>query len=160
MAFENIDVTSLKLSLNSFKSTINYSITNLLIDYVVNNDLWYCDSRLCLRKALYNLKRLYQDLEKNIDNYLTVATMIEDYKTLQSDNNNLREERERLTSQLWRDEEYTELEYNAETESYDEVKKWRRVKDSTVENRIFEIDGHLHQNEERMSQLYYKINIY
>jgi len=52
MAFENIDVNSLRTALNSCKNSINNGISLNLQDGVMKNDYWYCDARNVL-KILY-----------------------------------------------------------------------------------------------------------
>lgn len=83
MAFENVNTVSLKNSINSCISSINYSSSKQIINDIANNDIWSTSSRDKLSSLLQTLiNTRYKDLEKKLQNYLTIADKIEKYQQL------------------------------------------------------------------------------
>lgn len=81
MAFENVNIASLKGSINSCINTLNYNATNNIINNISNNNIWQTDSRNTLKKALETLKNTrYKNLKDYLYKCSTIAGYIEQYK--------------------------------------------------------------------------------
>lgn len=153
MAFQNIDIQSLKYALNSCKNSINRSISNNLSNSILNNDIWYCNSRNNLKKAIDRNIDLYTDLETKIDEYLQVANKIEEYKNLEAENSNLQKQYSDLEPGLWKKEKYTRWFYNEELQKWDSTPDVRTVKDLQVESNMNRIQSEINNNNEQMNGL-------
>ncbi|MBR3523098.1 MAG: hypothetical protein IKN87_00210 [Bacilli bacterium] len=119
MAFENVDVGSLRSSLNSCKNTINYSAGKEFMSSA--SGIWQGDAKDNLMRALdklYNEK--YKKLEEKIDYFLGVVGQIENYKRLEGEKAQLASEIEALKPNLYKEVEKTK-----------EVSEWYQDLDGT-----------------------------
>lgn len=83
MAFENVNVSSLKNSINSCIDSINYSSSKEIIEKISSNNIWQASSRDNFKRALTKLVDVrYKNLEKKLKDYLKITDMIEEYQKL------------------------------------------------------------------------------
>ena len=156
MAFESVDVGSLRSSLNSCKNSINYSAGKEFMSSAGN--IWQGDAKENLIRALdklYNEK--YKGLEKLLDKYLGVCDQIGRYKQLESEKAQLANEIEALKPKLYYDVDKTrevtdwyqdfdgKWKETTKTEHYTE-----KVLDQNVQNQINE---KLHQMEQKQLEM-------
>ena len=142
MAFENVDVGSLRSSLNSCKNSLKCSAGKEFMSSA--GSIWQGSAKDNLIKnldKLYNEK--YKKLEELLDKYLGVCGEIEHYKKLESDCAKLSEEIEDLKPHL-----YVEVEKEKEVSEWyqDNDGKWKEKKttetyteeeiDTTIETKI------------------------
>lgn len=155
MAFENINVSSLKNALNSCKNSINNNISKELKNSVMNSDVWHCDARNNLRGSLNELENLYNKLTDKINHYLSIANEIEKYQQLVAQNKKLDSEYDTLSGRLYRTETYDENYYNEETKRWEpkDPKPTRRVKDTNVENQMNAIKNEIGNNQNSMESI-------
>lgn len=153
MAFENVNTSSLKYALNSCKNSINRSISENLSNSIINNNIWYCDSRNKLKRAIDRNMEIYDRLESQIDEYLQVANKIEEYKNLEEENRNLRNEYRSLEGRLWEEEDRTHWYYNWELQKWDYDDYTVTVKNIHVENSMNRIQSEINSNTNRMYSL-------
>lgn len=158
MAFENLNVDSLRSSLNSCKSSINHSITDEMISNVVNDNVWLCDSRNNLRNALSRLADIYHQLENELNKHISTCNMIESYKKLEQDNIRLENEYNQLNGRLYYNEQYERWYYEPEADKWLSTMDTRRVKDYNVERQMQEIRRKIDENKGYMET--HKNNIY
>ena len=100
MAFENVDVTSLRQALNSCKNSINYRTSKTIINNISNPAVWQSDQQPVLKEAMEKLINIrYRNLEDKLEDYQIITNYIEDYQKLSKQNqiyttecNNLRKE--------------------------------------------------------------------
>lgn len=105
MAFENINVASLRNALSQCKNSINYSKSEELIQDI---SVWQCDSKNKLKEALIKLTSgRYKDLENLLNDYLYAVNYIEEYQNLQKENESLEREYSSLSNRLYYTENYT-----------------------------------------------------
>lgn len=153
MAFESINVSSLRNALTSCKNTINHNYTDEIIGNITNSNIWKCNSRDTLSKALSTLStKRYKALEDRIDKYLEATSKIEKYKRLKIENENLKAQYNDLSNNLYYTNEYTETttdeEGNEVTETHTET-----LIDYSVENEMNEIDKKIEENKLEMDRL-------
>jgi chromosome segregation ATPase len=153
MAFENVNVPSLKNAINACRSTLNCNYSLQLINNISNNDVWCAASRDNLKRALETLTNIrYKELEKKLDSYLNVAQMIEEYQNLQSTNADMQVQINNLNSKLYRLQE----ESVDKTDSDGSVSKettTKKVKDYSVQNRIDKLKSDIITSERRMDEI-------
>ena len=156
MAFESVDVGSLRSSLNACKNSINYSAGKEFMSSAGN--IWQGDAKDNLMRALdklYNEK--YKKLEDLLNKYLGVCDQIGHYKQLEEEKNQLANEIEALKPKLYYDVDKT----REKTEWYQDLDgKWKekketehyteRVLDQNVQNQINE---KLHQMEQKQLEM-------
>lgn len=82
MAYENINVASLRSSINNCLSTINYSRINQMVNQISSDDVWSTNSKNNFKIALDKLIERNKNLENELKKYLTVANLIEEYQKL------------------------------------------------------------------------------
>ena len=71
MAFENVDVSSLRNALTQCKNSINHSTTNELMNNISNTSVWQASDQANLKKALTKLENeRYKNLEDKINSLL------------------------------------------------------------------------------------------
>ena len=58
MAFESINVSSLKNSLIACRNSLNHNISERLIFDLVNPSIWLCDSKKVLQDSIYKLNNI------------------------------------------------------------------------------------------------------
>lgn len=87
MAFENINVISLKNAINSCMNSINYNSSKEIINKISGSDIWNTESKKNFERALTKLINIrYLELENKLKNYLKIADKIEEYQKLSSVN--------------------------------------------------------------------------
>lgn len=153
MAFENIDVSSLKSALNSCKNSLNNNISRELKTNVMNSDIWHCDSRKNLKGSLDRLEGLYGDLNGKIDQYLSLANEIEKYKNLVATNNDLNNQYNDLSGRLWKKEKFENHYYEVSTGTWEPFMDTRKVKDINVENQMNNIKNQIEDNKISMQSI-------
>lgn len=108
MAFENINVNSLRSALNDCKRSLNYDTTKTLKNNIASSNEWQSDAKTNLNNALITLTDVrYKELESKITNYLNVVTKIENYKKLEESVKNLRRDIRSLSENLYKEEKNT-----------------------------------------------------
>lgn len=160
MAFESVDVTSLRNSINSCKASLNHSASQNLITSLSSN-IWQTQAKQVLVNALTKLnEERYKKLEDTLDTYLGIADKIEAYKNLEQSNINLRNRNSWLQGRIYRTEYYTE--YYDDTYK-DQFGYWhtversrtasRQVRDESVVNEINNNITTINNNMEKMRKL-------
>lgn len=87
MAFENINVISLKNAINSCMNSINYNSSKEILNKISGSDIWNTESKKNFERALTKLINIrYLELENKLKNYLKIADKIEEYQKLSSVN--------------------------------------------------------------------------
>lgn len=108
MAFESINVNSLRSALNDCKRSLNYDTTKTLKNNIASSNEWQSDAKTNLNKALITLTDVkYKELESKITDYLNVVTKIENYKKLEESVKNLRRDIRSLSENLYKEEKNT-----------------------------------------------------
>lgn len=156
MAFESVDVNSLKSALTQCRNSINFNTTNQLMNNISNSSVWQSDSQKNLKNAMSTLvNKRYAELIEKLNNYSNVVSYIEQYKSLESENASLERESNDLSRRLYRDETYeikTSVKGRVKTET-----RVRTVKDSGVENSINNIRNRINNNNSKMETLKNKV---
>ena len=154
MAYENVNVSSLKNALSSCKSSLNYSTSNNLKSDAMNASVWDSDSKTTFNKAVNQITNYYGELESKIDHYLGLADKIQRYQDLVAENASLRSEYASLEPKLYYEvrESYNER-WNEQEQRYD--RDWRTVtkKDEAVASRMNAITAQISANEGEMASL-------
>lgn len=108
MAFESINVNSLRSALNNCKRSLNYDTTKTLKNNIASSNVWQSDAKTNLNNALITLTDVkYKELESKITDYLNVVTKIENYKRLEESVKNLRRDIRSLSENLYKEEKNT-----------------------------------------------------
>jgi hypothetical protein len=153
MAFETVDVSSLKNSINSCKNSINHKTTDSLIESVSNNAVWQTDAKNNLKKSLERLNNeRYNPLEQKLESYLAIASMIEEYQSLVKENDSLEKQYSSLQSRLYYTEYYTTTSTDSEGNTHQESHS-RTVKDYGVERQMIDVRRQINENKSRMEIL-------
>jgi len=85
MAFESVNVASLKQSINACINSINYNSTNEIITSISNDNVWQTGARDNAKKALNRLVGTnYKQLTDYLNKCLTIVSYIEQYKEEQN----------------------------------------------------------------------------
>lgn len=158
MAFENINVTSLKNALLQCKNSIDYSTTDEVIQNISSSTVWQSDTKNKLRETLGRLKNeKYKDLENLLNDYLYAVSYIDEYQELERENKSLEIEYSNLQDRLYYTEEYTtsttSSDGTVETETHT-----RTVKDYSVELKMNNVRETINNNNEKMSYLENKVS--
>jgi len=103
--FDDVDVGSLVNAINSCKSSLDYSTTESLISSISNSSVWEADCKSNLKTAMEKLIVRNKDIEKMLDHCLSVASLIERYKSLEEEQDILRENCEYYRQMMAEDEE-------------------------------------------------------
>jgi septal ring factor EnvC (AmiA/AmiB activator) len=83
MAFEEVNVSLIKNSINNSLTSINYNSSKEILDKITNNDVWSTASRDNFKKALSNLVNVkYKELEEKLNSLLLITNKIEEYQEL------------------------------------------------------------------------------
>ena len=86
MAFENIDTKRLMNALNQTKIDLNYSKIENINNEFKSNSIWVSKSKDNLTSSIDKLiNERFKKLEAQIDNYIEVTKLIEEYKKLEAD---------------------------------------------------------------------------
>lgn len=84
MAYENINVNSLRNSIRQCINSLDYSESKEILSSAKNPGVWNTSSRNTLTNALDKLvDNRYKDLEKTLKAYLKIADKIEEYQKMQ-----------------------------------------------------------------------------
>lgn len=158
MAFENVNVTSLRNALNQCKNSINHSTTDELIESISNTSVWQSSAQNTLKKALTKLdNERYKDLENKIDKYLELVDYIEKYKTLEQENKDLQKQYQNLSSRLYYTQTDTLVTVLADGTEVEE-KTTRQVKNTSVEYQMSNINKKINENKEKMENYKNKVS--
>ncbi len=153
MAFESVDVISLKNSIRACREAINYDTSSGLIGSISNNNVWECASRDNLKKALETLvNNRYKELEKQLDSALAVANLIGEYKNLEQDNIDYKKRISSLKNDLYRNEEKTTKDADGNDKTTTE-----KVKDESVEQKINSFENRIEVNKDAMEAIVNKV---
>lgn len=157
MAFESVNVASLRNALTQCKNTIDHSTTDGLINSVSNTSVWQTSAQSILKNALVKIKEeRYRDLESKINEYFAIASYIESYQTLQKENEMLEEKYVSLSTRLYYTETYTTT--STESDGTTSTTHTRQVKDKAVETEMNEILKKINKNKEEMEELEEKVS--
>lgn len=153
MAFENVNVTSLKNALIQCKNSIDHSTTNGLINDVSNSSVWECEAKNNLKSALEKLENeRYKELEDKIDSYINVASDIEKYQKLEQENDTLQVKYNNLSNKLYyketKDVKTTDSDGNEITK-----KETKTKKDYSVETQMKSVKNQIKDNTTKMNEL-------
>lgn len=153
MAFENVNVESLRNALYACKNSISYNNSINIINSVSSGNIWKAESSNHLRKALTTLtNERYRQLEAQINSYLSVTNLISEYKQLEADNRRMEAELPRLRGRLYHRVSYPVIYYDAEGKPYE---RWEseEVIDHGVEREINYTENKIRENNNRMRSL-------
>lgn len=101
MLFENIDAESLKQAINDCINSIDFTSTEQIIENLSNNTVWQSESKQVLSKALKTLVNTrYKELKEYLNECLTIANHIEEYKALGEELETKNAEKTKLQQQL------------------------------------------------------------
>ena len=154
MAYEHINVASLKESLLACKNSINYKDTSTIITEISNNSTWEADAKTPLKNGMTILtEQRYKELENKLDSYIGIANTIEQYQTLAKENQALETEYASLSTRLNKTEEYTEKQQDKSSGETISVKKTREVIDTDVENQMKQNREKLNSNIQEQTNL-------
>ena len=157
MAFENIDVSSLKNAIISCKNSLNHSTSQNLISQISESGIWQSDSQKKLINALEKLNNVrYKELETKLNNYLGMVSLIEEHQTLEKENKNLDTQYSSLKDKLYYTEHYTTSSTDSEGNIIKE-RHTRTVKDYSVERRMNENRAKRSDNRSRAGTLKNKV---
>ena len=138
MAFENVNVTSLRNALNNCEDRINYSRSKELINNISNPNVWQSDSQPILKEALEKLINVrYKDLEGKLEDYKLACNYIEEYQELAKQNQDLLATNKSLQRDLYNDD---------------------NEKIASIERKINNNKGQINSNENRMEVLERQVN--
>lgn len=158
MAFENVDVSSLKGALAQCKNSLNHSATDELIDNMINVSIWQSLAQASIRIALKKLgKEKYKSLEDKINSYDTIASYIAGYKLLQEENEKSEEQYLYLSDNLYYTETYTTTSTANDGTTSTETHT-RTVKNTDVELEMFNIRKKIEENKKTMDKLENKVS--
>lgn len=158
MAFENIDVSSMKNALTQCKNTVNHSITDELMNDISNASVWQTSAQTNLKNALTKLRNeRYKNLENKINSYFSVVSYIEKYQNLQKENVSLESQYSSLSNKLYYTETYTTTSTASDGTVTTETHS-RRVKDRGVEAQMTNVRKKINDNKEEMENLKNKVS--
>lgn len=153
MAFENVDVSSLRSALTQCKNSINHSTTDELMNNVSNASVWQTSAQTNLKNALTKFgNERYKNLENKINSYFTIVSYIEKYQNLQKENVSLENQYSSLSNRLYYTETYTTTHTASDGTKTTETHS-RRVKDRGVEAQMSNIRKKINDNKEEMENL-------
>ena len=110
MDFKDVDAASLRSALTTCKSAINYSKSKSVRENLNGSDRWQSNAKQNLTTAIDTLvNERYKSLEEKIDTYLQVASLIEEYKQLESNNEALTKNSSSLKNNLYKDKDKKEI---------------------------------------------------
>lgn len=157
MAFESINVYSLRSSLNDCKNRLNHRAIDGLINDLNNND-WISDSKKNLKGALERLvNNRYSNLISKIDQYLNVTNMIEEYKNLEQDNIQKDNEISKLKPRQFTGGWQTTYYFDSNGEQKENI-QWVDSEDKNITRQIDDLKNQINYNTSKMESL--KTRIY
>lgn len=134
MAFENVNVTSLKKALSLCEESINYNTSKTIINNISNPNIWQSDQQPILKEAMEKLINIrYGNLKKKLEDYQIIANYIEEYQ--------------KLNEQI---QNYTKECNSLKKEINDDNKR-------TMQNKIENLQNKIENNESRMEIIIRKI---
>lgn len=142
MAYENVNVGSLRASLLKCKSALDYKKSNEIIGIlsVGNSTVWKSNAEKNLQTALSKLtKTRYKDLKNKLDKYLKIVDYIESYQKLDKKNKSLITEYNSLSSSLYK------------------IEKGKRVIDDEVDSKMSSKKSSISSNKAALERLDNKI---
>lgn len=158
MAFENVDVSSLKNALTQCKNSINHSTTDELLNNVSNSSIWKTSSQTNLKNALSKFKNeRYKNLEDKIDSYFNIVSYIEKYQNLQKENINLENQYSSLSNKLYYTDTKPSIIKNGRV-AIDSSSSSNLIKDSYVEAQMSDLRKKINNNKEEMEYLKNKVS--
>lgn len=158
MAFENVDVSSLKNALTQCKNSINHSTTDELLNNVSNSSIWKTSSQTNLKNALSKFKNeRYKNLEDKIDSYFNIVSYIEKYQNLQKENINLENQYSSLSNKLYYTDTKPSIIKNGRV-AIDSSSSPNLIKDSYVEAQMSDLRKKINNNKEEMEYLKNKVS--
>lgn len=99
MAFENIDVTSLRGAIYACRDSLNYNTTKELVNTFSNEDGSSVQSKL--KSSMQKLMDLrYKELENYLDNCIEASNKIEEYKMIEKEKQQYEKELIKLNEKL------------------------------------------------------------
>lgn len=153
MAFENVDVSSLRNALIQCKNSINYSTINELLNNISNVSIWQTSAQVNLKNALTKLaNERYKNLEYKINSYFDIVSYIEKYQNLQNENVSLESQYSSLSDRLYYTETYTTTSRTIDGKVLTEQHS-RRVKDGWIESQMYSVRNEINNNKEEMENL-------
>lgn len=153
MAFENINVTSLRNAINSCKNSLDKTTIQELSNNISNQNVWQSDSQNNLKNALNKLSNTrYKVLEDKLNEYLKIADYIEEYQILNSSNSALLSKSNNLSKRLYYTESYfvDEVDEDGNTIQREHT---RTVKDYSVQRQLNSISTQIKDNKDTMEKL-------
>lgn len=157
MAYENINVTSLRSSINSCLNSINYTKINQIINQISSNDIWNADSKSTFKNALEKLIDRNEQLEKELKNYLNVVNLIEQYQKLDTKNVNSSSDLSNINKELSVLNQIDRNYSNQGKQSSNEAIN-NRQKITNLNNKINNINSKINSNKNEMNSLKSKID--
>lgn len=153
MAFEDVDVSSLRNALTQCKNSINHSTTDELTNNITNASVWQTSAQTNLKNALTKFENeRYKDLENKINGYFNIVSYIEKYQNLQKENVSLENQYSSLSNRLYYTETYTTTSTTSDGTVLTETHS-RRVKDRKVETQMSNVRKKINDNKEEMENL-------
>lgn len=159
MAFENVDVNSLRNAITSCRNSMNYNYSRNLLLTLNSNAIWQADAKQNVTRALENLiNSKYWELEEELNKCSNITNLIAQYKQAEEAKTTLTNQYNELNKKLYYEESYTENHWNGETNSYDSVTKTRTVKNTNIEQSMNAINAQKQEQENTMTNLLGQIN--
>jgi hypothetical protein len=159
MAFENVNVTSLKNAIVSCENAINYNSSLELIDAISNDNVWNTMVRNKLNEALSKLiNSRYKELENKLNCYSRVALLIEQYKDLEKENISLHNQIMELEPRLYYTESYEVTSIDSKGMTITETRH-TTCKDYSVEQQINSASSKIEVNKQKMEELKNKVTL-
>lgn len=154
MAFENVDVSSLRSAISSCIDSINYNDSLELISDIGNDNVWNSESRTHLKSALIKLTNTrYQQLKSKLSVANQVADLIGEYKKLEQENKNNSSRISSLEPHLYYTESYVAGYETDEEGNTHKIWDTRTVLDTNVQKQINSLKNKIKENKERMKQI-------
>lgn len=154
MAFEGVDVGSLKSAISSCVDSINYSDSLQLINDVGNDNIWNCESRTHLKNALVKLtSNRFHQLKQKLSIANQVANLIAEYKKLEQENKECKQKISSLEPRLYYTESYIAGYETDEEGNKHEIRGTRTVLDTNIQNDINNLENKIQENKDIMSEI-------
>ena len=154
MAFESVDVDSLRSAISSCVDSINYNDSLELIGDIGNDNVWNSESRTHLKNALIKLTNTrYQQLKSKLSVANQVADLIAEYKKLEQENKDCNSRISSLEPQLYYTESYIAGYETDENGNTHEIWGTRTVLDTSVQNEINKLKKKIKENKIRMKEI-------
>lgn len=153
MAFENVNVASMRNAINSCIGKLNKEEIQELTNNISNSSVWEANAQDTLKKALTRLGSIrYIELEQQLINCYEIVNYIEEYQNINSTNESLFKEYSSLDKKLYYTENYIIEDVD---ENGNKIKKecTRKVKDSSVEKQMDTIKKEINENRNTMENL-------